>query len=148
MYCLACGSALPAGLSFCNRCGTSLKERDEGNPKLVRSLLFAIVILGLSGLGMMLGGAVTLKREAGLDQNLIGFFMVFTFFLTLIIELFLMRQVSKLLSKREKPTQQLPERFTPSELTAEHPRTLPEPAMSVTENTTRTLEYSHTQPQR
>lgn len=147
MYCLACGTELPAGLSFCNRCGTSLKDRDQAKPKLVRSLLFAIVILGLAGLGMMLGGAVTLKREAGLDQNLVGVFMVFTFLLTLIIELFLMRQVSKLLKTREKHPPQS-ERFTPSELTMEHPPTLPEPSMSVTENTTRTLEYSRTQAQR
>ena len=148
MYCLACGTESPPGLRFCNRCGASLKEHVHSNPRLIRSFLLAVVIVGLSGLGIMLGGGLKLKTEGNMTQDIVAIFMMFTFLLTLIIEIFLMRQLSKLLASPEKHTHQQSDRFGPTELRVPLTRTLPEPALSVTENTTRTLKYARSEQQR
>ena len=145
MYCIACGTPLAPGLSYCNRCGTSLKERTESTGLPIIAFLIAITLIGLCGLGIMLGGALALKNEANLPIELVGFFMLFTFLTIVITEISLVRQLSKLTgASRRKPVEQpskFPQQFTaPNQLRpAQH---LDEPVHSVTENTTRTLEYS------
>jgi NhaP-type Na+/H+ or K+/H+ antiporter len=151
MYCAACGTPLAPGLSFCNRCGMSLKERSE-QPKtnLVNSYLTAIGVIGVSGLSLMLGGAIALKNGANFTQDLIAVYMLMTFILVGFVELFVCRQLSRhnrAAEKRESPA--LPAHLgTPVELRGSQPRGLPEPLTSVTENTTRTLEYSRNDPSR
>jgi predicted nucleic acid-binding Zn ribbon protein len=150
MYCLACGTQLAPGLSFCNRCGMSLKERAGSNAAPIAAFLFAITIIGVAGLGIMLGGTLVLTKEAHLKEELLGFFMLFTFFIVAIIEILLFRQLSRFSAagktKAIEAAQPLP---TPVELRASQtPRTLVEPMPSVTENTTRTLQYSPNEPAR
>lgn len=141
MYCSGCGNPLAPGLSFCNRCGTSLKERSEKQSNAIPAFLTAITLIGICGLGIMLGGALTLRKEAALDEKIIGFFMLFTFLTTLVTEVLLVRQLSRL---TEQPKQVFI--ATPQNLQSELPpapaRSLVEPVPSVTESTTRTLEYS------
>src|SRR6185503_5122959 len=79
MYCANCGTPLTQGLSYCNRCGVNLRERTETKTAAIGAFLTAITLLGVIGLGIMLGGALVLRKEAGLSQELIGFFMLFTF---------------------------------------------------------------------
>ncbi len=146
MFCIACGTPLAPGLSYCNRCGTSLKERSPSKTGTIAAFLTAITLIGTIGLGIMLGGAVTLKREGELPVELIGFFMVFTFITIIGIEILLFRQLSKLTGVSERNVtdtpQQFPRQFVePSQLPSAQ-RSLTEPIPSVTENTTRTLEYS------
>jgi len=143
MFCSACGIQVTPGLSFCNRCGAILKERSE--PKQTGSIiafLTAITLLGIVGLGIMLGGALAL-RDAQLGEDVVGLFMFLTFLIVATTEILLVRQLSRLTSasgnKQSLTPPQLP---MPNELRAPQPRTLPEPIPSVTENTTRTLEYS------
>ena len=95
MYCSACGTQLAPGLSFCNRCGMSLKERAGSNAAPIAAFLSAITIIGVVGLGIMLGGALVLTKEAHLNEELVGFFMLFTFFIVAIIEILLFRQLSR-----------------------------------------------------
>jgi hypothetical protein len=152
MFCIACGTPLAAGLSYCNRCGTSLKERSESKTGTIAAFLTAITLIGTIGLGIMLGGAVTLKREGELPVELIGFFMLFTFITIIGIEILLFRQLSKLTSVSERNVIDMPQHFPrqfvePSQLSAPQ-RSLTEPIPSVTENTTRTLEYSRNEPAR
>ena len=141
MFCIACGTPLAAGLSYCNRCGTSLKERNESTVPIT-AFLIAITVLGIAGLGIMLGGALSLTKEANLDPQLVGFFMLFTFLITMTTEVLLVRQLSKLTGARERksiaPTMQA---VNQPQLHAAQPKSLAEPVPSVTENTTRTLEY-------
>ena len=149
MFCIACGTPLAAGLSYCNRCGTSLKEAAASKTIPITAFLTAITLLGLMGLGIMLGGALTLKKEANLDEALIGFFMLFTFLIVAVTEVLLIRQLSKLTNAQERKTVEPPPQFIPQpHLHAAPLRTLPEPIPSVTENTTRTLEYEHNRPGR
>jgi hypothetical protein len=154
MFCSTCGTTITPGLSFCNRCGASLKERTETTVRTgaVIAFLIAITIIGIGGLGIMLGGALTLKKEAGLSDDVVGMFMFFTFIIVCITEFFLVRQLSKLVGSKEPKRVSLPSPATmPNELRASQavqPRGLPEAMPSVTENTTRTLEYSRKEPQR
>jgi hypothetical protein len=147
MFCIACGTPLAPGLSYCNRCGVSLKEPSQSRTGTIAAFLTAITLIGTIGLGIMLGGAVTLRKEADLPIELIGFFMLFTFFTVIFIEVLLFRQLSKITGAPERKMidgpQQLPRQYVePGQLPAAQPRPMAEPMPSVTENTTRTLEYT------
>ncbi len=155
MFCSSCGTTITPGLSFCNRCGASLKEQPtEATVRTgaIVAFLMAITIIGIAGLGMMLGGALTLKREAGLGEDVVGMFMFFVFFVVSLIEFFLVRQLSKLISNPTPKRAKLPQpSAVPHELhpaSAASARGLPEAMPSVTENTTRTLEYARKEPPR
>ena len=146
MYCAACGTPLTPGLSYCNRCGASLKERSESKSNAIPAFLTAITLIAIVGLGIMLGGALTLKRDADMAQEIVGFFMLFTFIIVVVTEVLLVRQLSRLTGKAEH-TMPTP---APSFVPATEARALParapgEPIPSVTENTTRTLDYSRNQ---
>jgi predicted nucleic acid-binding Zn ribbon protein len=151
MYCSACGTQLAPGLSFCNRCGMSLKERAGSKAGPIAAFLTAITIIGVGGLGIMLGGTLALTTEAHLKEELVGFFMLFTFLIVAITEVLLVRQLSRFTAatgqaKAIEAPQQL---SMPGELHASQtPRTLVEARPSVTENTTRTLQYSPNEPSR
>ncbi len=149
MFCPTCGGPITPGLSFCNRCGASLKEPTESIVRTgpIIAFLLAIVIIGIGGLGIMRGGALTLKRDAVLGEDTVGMFMFFTFFILALIEFFLVRQMSKLISGTPAKRVSLPQPASvPPELRPAQAHGLPEARPSVTENTTRTLEYSRNEP--
>jgi hypothetical protein len=150
MYCSACGTQLAPGLSFCNRCGMSLKERAGSNAGAIAGFLAAITIIGVVGMGIMLGGALALTTEAHLKEELVGFFMLFTFLFVAITEILLIRQLSRFTTANQKKAIEAPPHSPmPGELRAtQTPRTLVESMPSVTENTTRTLQYSRDEPPR
>ena len=149
MYCATCGTPLAPGLSYCNRCGANLKERSETPTGSIAAFLTAITLIGLIGMGIMLGGMLTLSREAHLGEPIVGFYMLFTFLIVAITEILLVRQLSRLTSPSERRVIDIPpQTVMPSELRPAQPRTLAEPMQSVTENTTRTLDYSRNEPLR
>src|SRR5690242_645058 len=143
MYCSNCATPVTNGVSFCNRCGTGLRERTEStNTGAITAFLTAITSLGIVGLGIMLGGSLVLRREAGLPFELVGFFMLFSFVIVALIEIMLVRNLSKLMGSTER-THNLP--ITPQPPLELRPATTTEfgePIGSVTDNTTRTLEYA------
>lgn len=140
MYCANCGTQLVQGLSYCNRCGFNLRERTEQNNRSLYAFLIAITLIGVTGMGILIGGAVTLKTEAGLSSDLVGVFMLFTFLIVSVIEVMLFRNLSRLTSSKEKQMPSLPPPVHQDLRLPQH-STLGEPVPSVTENTTRTLEY-------
>ena len=151
MYCAACGTPIAPGLSYCNRCGSSLKERERADAKtgVITAFLTAITLIGIIGLGIMLGGAIALRKEANVGEDIMGVFMFMTFFIVALTEFLLVRQLSKLTGSVERKmidTPQYP--VMQNELRPAQPRSLVEPGQSVTENTTRTLEYSRNEPTR
>ena len=143
MYCANCGTPLTQGLSYCNRCGANLKERSEVSTGAISAFLTAITLIGLGGLGVMLAGALVLRRGALLSQELIGVFMLFTFLIVSMTEFILVRNLSKLTSAKEKEKKNYfpPPQPVPQDLRLTQGMPLGEPVSSVTENTTRTLEY-------
>ena len=141
MYCANCGTPRTQGLSYCNRCGTDLRERVETRTGAISAFLTAITLLGVIGLGIMLGGALVLRKGAGLSQELIGVFMLFTFLIVSLTEFMLVRNLSKLTGSTER-THYLPAPPVQHDLRLAQGTPLGEPVGSVTENTTRTLEYA------
>lgn len=139
MYCANCGTPLTQGLSYCNRCGTSLQKRSETNTAAISAFLTAITLIGVGGLGLMFAGALVLRKGANLSQELIGFFMLFTFLIVGMIEVMLVRNLSKLMGEKEEKKNYF--RAPPNDLRLPQATPFGEPVSSVTENTTRTLEY-------
>jgi hypothetical protein len=143
MFCSNCGTPVTSELSFCNRCGTSLRERNESKSTgAITAFLTAITLIGLSGLGIMLGGSLVLRRGAGLPVELVGFFIFCTFVIVVLTEIMLVRNLSKLMGSSER-THYLPTApQQPLELRPPTTTSFGEPIGSVTDNTTRTLEYA------
>ena len=147
MYCSFCANPITSGLSFCNRCGAGLREREPTKTGPVAAFLTAITLIGVCGLGIMLGGALALRNEAHLDESTIILFMMLTFLIVATSEILLIRQLARFANDKEKK-QALPQPPMRTELRASQRHALPEPMPSVTENTTRTLEYSQREPVR
>jgi hypothetical protein len=102
-----------------------------------------MVVVAASAMGMLLGGPIALKREGGFDEELIVLFMFLVFFIGAIAEIFLYRQLGRLTSAEKGQSLALPPPAAmPAEFRSPQPHRLPEPIPSVTESTTRTLEYS------
>jgi hypothetical protein len=141
MYCANCGTPLTQGLSYCNRCGANLKERSEVSTGAISAFLTAITLIAICGLGIMFGGALVLRRGANLSQELIGFFMLFTFMIVGMTEIYLIRNLSKLTSANEKKNYFPAPPPASQDLRLGQGMPVGEPVSSVTENTTRTLEY-------
>lgn len=143
MYCSGCGSPIAPGLSFCNRCGTSLKERHEStHTGAISAIVTAMVLVALAAMGLLLGGPIALKREGGSGEELIVLFMFLIFLICVFSEIFLYRQLGRLTNIKREPMAMVAPPVMQAEFRAPQPLSLAEPAGSVTENTTRTLEYS------
>jgi hypothetical protein len=116
----------------------------------LKSYLAAITIIGIAGLVLMLGGAIALRNGALFGEDIVGIFMLMTFAIVGIVELSLCRQLSRLnraSEKRESVVVPLQADMV-SEVRGSQPRALAERVPSVTENTTRTLEYTRKEPSR
>lgn len=142
MYCASCGTPLTQGLIYCNRCGANLREHKETKTGAITAFLAAITVIGLAGLGIMLGGALVLKNEAGFKSELIGVFMLFTFLIVAMTEFMLVRNLSKLSGSNEQPKHLPAPQVAPQDLRLPPAKPFGEPVSSVTDNTTRTLEYA------
>ena len=143
MYCANCGTPLVQGLSYCNRCGVSLRERTEVSTGSISAFLTAITVIGIVGLGILIAGPLVLRRGALLSQELIAIFMLFTFLLTGITEFMLIKNLAKLLPSKDEKFRAFPPPVV-QDLRLPQASSLgePVPVGSVTDNTTRTLEYA------
>jgi len=135
MYCANCGTQLVQGLSYCNRCGFDVRTRTQSSTGSIAAFLTAITLLGVIGLGLMFGGALSFKK-AGFAEDFIGVFIVCMFVLVGFLEFMLVKNLSKLSGAQESK-----KRSVDQDLRLPQASNLGEPVPSVTENTTRTLEY-------
>src|ERR1044072_5740874 len=143
MYCANCGTPRTQGLSYCNRCGADLRERVEpSNTKAITAFVSAMTLLGVSGMAVMLAGALLLRKGANLSQELICIFMLFTFLIVSMIEVLLFRNLSKLSGSTGRKNSFPAPSPTQHDLRLPQGTPLGEPVGSVTENTTRTFEYA------
>jgi hypothetical protein len=139
MYCANCGTQLVQGLSYCNRCGFDVRTRTQSSTGSIAAFLTAITLLGVIGLGLMFGGALSFKK-AGFAEDFIGLFLVCMFVLVGFTEFMLVKNLSKLSGAQEsKKKRSLPP--VDQDLRLPQASNLGEPVPSVTENTTRALEY-------
>ena len=143
MYCMNCGSPLTVGVSYCNRCGLSLREKSETSKTApITALLTAITLIALGGLGVMLGGSLVLRNGGGFPTDFVAIFMLFTFVIVTVTEVMLIRNLSRLTGSAEPKHNFMPVQQPPRELRPPAASTFSEPVGSVTDNTTRTLEYA------
>jgi hypothetical protein len=150
MFCPSCGIALTQQLKYCNRCGASLVATRETElvelfEKRMESEMEGLFWIIIFGLGLLLGGLVVLKKALDLGENLLFAYMLLCS--TALVMYFGLGvwQIRRLAqsSKEASGTAQLGQVETKELNPAQTLPTL-EPASSVTEHTTRTLEPVHT----
>lgn len=149
MYCSACGVAVAQGLPYCNYCGAKLngtgdngRESPEVRPELLVSAMAGVFILGLVAITMLMGVMkVILRFEGGL---ILGIALV-CFLMMLSLEGVFLRLLFS--SKRSNQGSGDPVKLkggqATKELDAANAGLLREPAPSVTDHTTRTLDPVH-----
>jgi predicted nucleic acid-binding Zn ribbon protein len=146
MHCPSCGTAVTPGLSYCKHCGSELngKERNlRKSSELPPGILVpAIAFTFVAGMGVLIG-LIAVMKNYNLNEGLINGFAVLTFLVMVIIEaIFIWLLLRSTLGRRGADDPAQAKRATTNELRAGEAPALPEPRMSVTEHTTRTLEPS------
>ncbi|HWS54564.1 MAG TPA: hypothetical protein VN228_10570 [Pyrinomonadaceae bacterium] len=155
MYCPSCGNVVSEGLKYCNRCGASLAGDEAGpgwagltGPAWAISLAAALITLG--GLSMLFVLALVLvKRGQDLPPSA-GIMGLAFLALIALVDWMLIRQLARVIELRRGGAPASPKRRAeparaPSELEERPPARLAEPResyISVTEQTTRTLEHA------
>jgi len=144
MYCSACGVNVAQGLSYCNYCGAKVGEKSsasktsEVRPEFLVSAMIGLFIVGLFVITILMG---MMKSVLGLPVERVLGFALFPFLLMLLLEGVCLR----LLLRRNRGTEAtganaLLKEQTTKQLDRPEERLLAEPAPSVTDHTTRTLE--------
>ena len=146
MFCPSCGIALPQQLKYCNRCGASLADTRETAlvelfEKRMESEMEGLFWIIVFGLGLLLGGLVVLKKALELGENLLFAYMILCSMALVMYFGLGVWQIRRLAqsSKEAGGTLQLGQAETKELNPAQTLPTL-EPASSVTEHTTHTLE--------
>ncbi len=154
MYCPSCGSEYTVELKYCNRCGANLSAAPEeqvqmapvslAKPTLIIGAVLAV--LTIMGFGMVIAGAVELSHNPRFGEDAIAAIVVPGMLTILVIDILLVRQLSKIITASlSSSTQVQPKRTKalPNPTMAQ----LPQPPTSrlqgvpsVTEGTTRFFE--------
>jgi len=150
MFCPSCGTEVASSLSYCNRCGAELNVRAHSlinsSDNLLISIVWAIVAVTVLGLGVIIGLLALMKETLHFNDGPIMGFALLSFLMLMAADGVFIWLLSRLRigAKDAGDKIKLP-RQTLRELDATPARRLPEPAMSVTETTTRALEPSHSE---
>lgn len=144
MYCSTCGTQIADHLKYCSSCGDRLAKDDDkhGTPgKMLDNILTTIFLVVMFGLGILVGlVAVLLGNEVKPDAVM----LIATVYLLVIFGICftLVRQVPKLIDARLKGSNNTADTLTPQlqPRTAAQLDEYREPAMSVTDHTTKTLD--------
>ena len=141
MYCSTCGTLLDTKLNYCKRCGARIEKlATTENTGGLQSLSMSAGFVGLGGLGLTVGLiAILLKNNVVIEAVVI---LAMCFLATVFgITFLMMRQLSRM--TMPATGEQISEKPNPVQLGATNTAQLEEyrqPAQSVTEHTTRTLE--------
>jgi hypothetical protein len=139
MYCSNCGSAVSPNLTYCNHCGARLSRVKEVAPKHILFFMAAVFIFGLAAII----GLMAVMRYVFGPENL-GLIIAFTslsFLIMLAVEgVFVWMLLGRKKGAKETGDTERLNKQTAKELGEGKAGMLPEPALSVTEHTTRTLE--------
>jgi preprotein translocase subunit SecG len=147
MYCATCGSLINEELNYCNRCGNRVAkdELTKHNGAAISALKILSVstgwvgVVGLGGLIGLIGILLSNHAVPELIVILSILFLATTFGICFLMT----RQISRLVEAANPSKQNSKQKFAPEQLNSfavsqiESPR---ETFVSVTENTTRTLD--------
>src|SRR5262245_34975584 len=144
MYCSTCGTVLTPGLSYCNRCGVSLVEKESPAVKLskmaMENLVWAIVAMATLGIGAVIALIALLTHNLHLSDKhviMIAFAAAVPFLIAELV--FILTLFRAMDTSTEISTPGIAKRTQTRELDEAPPRALAEPMMSVVDQTTRTL---------
>jgi hypothetical protein len=154
MYCPSCGAEYTIELKYCNRCGANLNVGLEEQPQIapisVTKPALAIgaimTILTIVGFAILIGGAVELSHNARISPDSIGAIVVIGMLTILTLDIFLVRQLSKIINAALSSKTQIQRKRTnvlpnPSMAQLPQPQTSRlQDVPSVTEGTTRFFE--------
>jgi hypothetical protein len=145
MFCSTCGVNVAQGLSYCNYCGAKVGEKNgsvnkssEVKPEFLISAMIGLFIFGLVAITILMG---MMKQVLGLPVEHVLGFALLPFLLMLLLEGVCLRLLMR--RKRDAETTgdtALLNEQTTKELGRAEDRLLTEPAPSVIDHTTRTLE--------
>ncbi len=144
MYCQACGSAIAHKTKYCNRCGTQLVLADEVKPdktpaeKRLDEYLDGLFWISVFGLGFIIGGTVLLTKFGVRDLIVLGYAVLSTIVFLINFGFSIWGALSLMRARDGKLTMR-PGHET-RELGPPKIESMPIPATSVTENTTRSFE--------
>ncbi len=147
MYCPNCGKTADKKLKYCSGCGERLSKAAEidkdGTPgKMLDNILTTLFLVVMFGLGILIGLVAVLLGN-NVEPKFVMFIAIAYLAAIFGICYTLLSQVPKLIDARLKASMQNDEPLTHRQL--ESPTTAQlegfrEPAMSVTEHTTKTLD--------
>ncbi|HKP72840.1 MAG TPA: hypothetical protein VJT82_07880, partial [Pyrinomonadaceae bacterium] len=164
MYCQSCGAEIQPGLNYCNRCGgvvnatlttTGVQSATVDIKSPVRTIAATVCFTTLLGF-IILFTAVDAMGARGFPAELLGLFGSAGLFLILVIDVLLLRLLSRLIHfqtanpnlvaapKKRKAAREVPPAQTPAYIAAA--ATDPLPVSSVTDHTTRTFHPVYKEP--
>lgn len=146
MHCPNCGKAVNKSLKYCKDCGERLSKAEEidkdGTPgKMLDNILTTLFLVVMFGLGILVG-LVAVLLGSNVEPKFVVFISIAYLAAIFGICYTLLTQVPKLIDARLKSTYQAndPEPHQLRPLTTAQLEEFREPAMSVTDNTTKTLD--------
>jgi len=145
MYCSTCGSSINDTLKYCKNCGVKLSKDDEKEDtpeSILDNLLTTLCFVAIFGFFFLVGLVAILLDKIIAHQIVI--LIVISYLAALFgICYMLLSQIPKLIDAKLNKKSEQGENVQPAQLYAKNTARLEEPrepVMSVTENTTRTLE--------
>ena len=145
MYCAGCGNLISAELNYCKSCGMRLlsEEKSGNSNRILATLIITFGVITIVGLGILLA-LIALLLDRGASEKTFGIIVVFYLASFTAIEFVLGTQISKLINANvTKEKKNAIGVASPTQLSMPTTAQLEEyrqPAQSVTEHTTRTLE--------
>ncbi len=120
MYCPSCGAEYTIELKYCNRCGANLSGGfEEQSPIAPVSVVKPALVIGaimtiltVLGFGLLLTGAVELSHNARIDPDSITAIVVVGMLTILTMDIFLVRQLSKIINAALSSNTQVPRKRT------------------------------------
>lgn len=145
MHCPACGKMLARRTKYCTHCGEQLRQEEnaviERLEKRFDDYVDGVFWITVFGLGLILGGMVVMKEVLHLNEKLIVAYMALSSLAFLTVFGICLKEVITLAKRKNKAQAEAEgEPFDTNELVeTKAPRSLGE-AISITDDTTRTLE--------
>jgi hypothetical protein len=146
MHCPSCGNPVKKGLKYCNGCGERMggfdDDKDSTPGKMLDNILTALFLIVMFGLGILVGLVAVLLGNGVLKEAVT--IIVIAYLAALFgICFMLVKQATKLIDAKLASLNASLARVSPAELkpvTTAQLEEYREPVMSVTDNTTRTLD--------
>ena len=148
MYCSSCGAAATPNSTFCNRCGAELGAKKGLREASLDSLVWAMACVTIVGLGALIGLMAVMKEVLHFNDGLIIAFSLLWFLAFLGVDSAFVWLLVRTKNGERSALEISADRWRFKKGEGEdQARALPEPALSVTEHTTRRIEHAREEEQ-